>query len=257
MSAAGNDFVLIDGKFAKNPKSLAVKLCDRKEGIGADGLLVVRKTPVLGFDYYNADGSFTFCGNGTRATAWWMSQEGWTLGKRAFNLETSQGVLNAKICRKERVSMEMPPAVKARLNISLKLLNRDYQAHFINTGVPHAIVFVKNIKDFHVALIGHALRQHPLFAPAGVNADFVQIKSGKIHIRTYERGVEAETLACGTGAVAAAVITCLLGKCRSPVEVIARGGLLRVSFNSDSANTIKDLRLEGSAKIIYSGEIVL
>ncbi len=255
MSAAGNDFVLIDGKFAGNPKSLARKLCDRKAGIGADGILVVRKTPILGFDYYNADGSFTFCGNGARAVAWWMKEEGWVLGRRPFKFMTPQGILSAQILGKEKVSVEMPPVVKARLKIPLKLLGRAYTAHFIHTGVPHAVVFVKDLEKFPVALAGRALRRHPLFAPAGVNADFVQIQSVKIHIRTYERGVEAETLACGTGAVAAAVVAFLLGQSRPEVFVLARGGKLRVSFKSISSGAIKDVRLEGPAKIIYRGEI--
>lgn len=256
MSAAGNDFVLVDQKHIRNPRAKVSQLCDRREGIGADGLLVVYKKPRLGFDYYNADGSLTFCGNGMRAVAWWINQQGWAVGKKSFDLKTPQGMLNAKISAQERVSIEMPKVKNARLNIPLKISGRAYVVHFIDTGVPHAVVFVKNLQDFPVADLGRAFRWHQKFKPRGVNVDFVEIKSGKLHIRTYEKGVEAETLACGTGAVAAAIVSASLGFVRSPVSVIARGGGLRVSFNSDSFNKAQDIHLEGPAKVIYRGKLV-
>lgn len=255
MSAAGNDFILIENGAIQNPRSRAARLCDRREGIGADGLLVVYKKPELGLDYFNADGSSAFCGNGTRAAAWWMFDQGWAGAKRTFHIETIQGTLRAEIRGKERASIGMPPITKMKLKIPVRIAGRAYQVHWIHTGVPHAVVFVKNIERFPVDSVGLKLRRHSLFAPDGVNVDFIQIKSGKIHIRTYERGVEEETAACGTGAVAAAAIGARLGKAKSPIQIVARGGELAVSFKPDPVMEAEDVYLEGPARIIYQGEI--
>jgi diaminopimelate epimerase len=257
MSAAGNDFVLIKKMAKIKPKSLAITFCDRREGVGADGLLLVYREPRLGFDYYNADGSFAFCGNGMRAAAWWMSQRNWTRGKKEFELKTPLGVLSARIISPERVSVQMPKASGARLNVPIAVSGRPIKVHVIDTGVPHAVLPVKNLEKFDVNSWGSKIRNHPFFHPRGTNADFIEIKSGKIYIRTFERGVEAETLACGTGVVASAIISYLLGKSGNSAQVVARGGKLSVSFKRDVSGAIKDIRLEGPAKIVYSGEITL
>jgi diaminopimelate epimerase len=257
MSAAGNDFVLVVA--AKNLKAshLARILCRPKEGIGADGLLLVYREPRLGFDYYNADGSFAFCGNGMRAAAWWMSQRNWTRGKKEFEFKTPKGVLSARIISPERVSVQMPKASGARLNVPIAVSGRPIKVHIIDTGVPHAVLPVKNLQKFDVNSWGRKIRNHPFFYPRGTNADFIEIKSGKIYIRTFERGVEAETLACGTGVVASAIISYLMGKSGNSAQVVARGGKLSVSFKREASGAIKDIWLEGPAKMVYSGEIAL
>ncbi len=256
MSAAGNDFVLIKGNKNSRARALARILCDRREGIGSDGLLLVYRMPRLGFDYYNRDGSRAFCGNGMRAAAWWMYEEGWTRGKKVFAIKTSQGILNAQITGKERVSVQMPKASGARLNLPVSALGRSYGVSFIDTGVPHAVVIVKDLDEVDVNLLGKAIRNHPRFSPRGTNVDFVEIKSGKIYIRTFERGVEAETLACGTGVVAAAILSYFLGKSGKSAQVVARGGRLKVSFEPESQGA-SHVFLEGPVKIVYRGKIHL
>ncbi len=256
MSAAGNDFVLVLADKNLKASRLSRILCRLKEGVGADGLLWVYRKPGLGFDYYNSDGSAAFCGNGMRAAAWWMSQKNWTYGKKEFKLQTPKGILSARIISPERVSVQMPKASGARLSVPIAVLGRPIKLHLIDTGVPHAVLPVKNLEKFDVNSWGKKIRNHPFFSPRGTNVDFIEIKSGKIYIRTFERGVEAETLACGTGVVAAAIISYLMGKSGTSSQVSARGGRLKVSFNPlrDGAS---DIFLEGPAKIVYQGVIDL
>ncbi len=256
MSAAGNDFVLVAADKNLKASHLARVLCRPKEGIGADGLLWVYRKPGLGFDYYNSDGSAAFCGNGMRAAAWWMSQKNWTRGKKEFKLQTPKGILGARIISPERVSVQMPKAFGARLNVPIAVLGRKVKIHLIDTGVPHAVLPVKNLEKFDVNSWGSQIRNHRFFSTRGTNADFIEIKSGKIYIRTFERGVEAETLACGTGVVAAAIISYLMGKSGTSAQVASRGGNLQVSFNPVRDGAL-EIFLKGPAKIVYQGVIDL
>ena len=256
MSAAGNDFVLVAGEKIFRISRLARILCDRREGVGADGILLLYRKPRLGFDYYNRDGSRAFCGNGMRAAAWWMKEEGWVRGKKAFEIQTPKGILSAEIMGRERVSVQMPKASGARLNLPILAGGRRYQVHFIDAGVPHALVAVKNLDQIDVDALGKAIRNHSLFSPQGTNVDFIEVISGEIRIRTFERGVEAETPACGTGVVASAILSYFLGKSKKSAQVTAKGGRLKVSFDpaKDGASNIF---LEGSAKVVYQGKINL
>lgn len=263
MSGAGNDFVLLDWTKKKLSvsalKSLARRLCDRKAGVGADGLLALAKGRARGsfrLFYFNADGSQAFCGNGSRCAAWWLYRRGLTKKSRTFSFDSSAGVLRARVTGEETVAIGMPSPGPARLGLRLKTLHKTLTVHAINTGVPHAVVPVQNLDNVPVFDFGRALRRHAAFAPAGANVNFISIKSGRLSIRTYERGVEDETLACGTGAVASALAACLLGKSRSPVSVKVRGkALLTVSFARGKDGSFKDVWLEGPAQVVFEGRI--
>ncbi len=252
MSGAGNDFVLLSGlPKGKSPAALAKTLCDRHNGVGADGLLVVtRRRGKLRLDYRNADGSSAFCGNGSRCAVLWASARGWLKGKD-FTLETNRGPLAARLTGKGRAEVSMPAPRNLRLGLNVEAAGHSLQAHFVDTGVPHAVVFVPDIRTIDVKVLGRELRFHKIFGRAGANVDFVEIAGDELRLRTYERGVEDETLACGTGIVAAAFVARVLGLGGSPVRVTVRGGdMLAVSFDDGP-------RLEGPGTTVFSGEVSL
>lgn len=253
MSGAGNDFVLLDGlPRGRSGAALARRLCDRRRGIGADGLLVVtRRGGRPRLDYWNADGSAAFCGNGSRCGAIWAASRGWTKGK-SFTLATSGGPLEASVTGKGRASVKMPQPKGLKLGLRLGARNRAYAAHFVDTGVPHAVIIVPDVEKVDVKTLGRFFRFHKAFGKPGANVDFVQLKKGVVHLRTYERGVEDETLACGTGVVAAAAVVRAAGKAGDSVAVRVRGGdTLHVTFGRDGT------WLEGPGETTFSGEVTL
>ncbi|NQT90090.1 MAG: diaminopimelate epimerase [Candidatus Omnitrophica bacterium] len=256
MVATGNDFVVIDNRLNRLSRvpDLARRLCDRKLGIGADGLLLVEKSKMADFKMriLNPDGSEPeMCGNGSRCIALFAREKG-VVRSSSMSIETKAGLLKAKV-KGSLVSIKMtdPTDIKPGLNIEI---GRDaYQLHFINTGVPHAVFFVRNLEMFDVDKIGSAIRYHKAFRPDGTNADFIKVKSkGSIWMRTYERGVEAETLACGTGAVASAIIAGIINGFGSPVKVYTKGGLLNIYFKKNKG-VFRDVLLEGEAKEVFAG----
>lgn len=252
LSGAGNDFVLLHGiPKGRSARALARRLCDRRAGIGADGLLILtRRAGKVRLDYRNADGSPAFCGNGSRCAVSWANARGWLKGSN-IRLETNRGPLSARLTGRNRAEVAMPAPKNLRLGLNLAVAGRPLQAHFVDTGVPHAVVFVPDIKKARVTELGRILRRHKAFGRAGANVDFIEIAGDALLIRTYERGVEAETLACGTGVVAAAFVSRVLGFGGSPVKVKTRGGhTLSVSFGEGP-------RLEGPAETVFKGEIEL
>lgn len=252
LTGAGNDFVLLAGlPKGRSGPALAKTLCDRRFGVGADGLIVMtRRASKVRLDYWNADGSAAFCGNGSRCAAVWAAAMGW-LKTKEFTLESNRGPLTARLTGKGRAEVVMPAPRKLRLGLNVKTEGHSLQAHYVDTGVPHAVVFVPHIDAVNVSRLGRALRFHKIFGRAGANVDFVEIRKNSLFIRTYERGVEAETLACGTGVVASAFVSRVLGFDFSPVRVVVRGGdTLSVSFDDGP-------RLEGPGKIVFSGEVSL
>ncbi len=255
LTAAGNDFVLLSGA-VRSPAALARRLCDRRLGVGADGLLVARRAAgAVRGDYFNADGTRAFCGNGTRCAAWWAFVQGWT-GRRSL-LRTGAGRVAAEVAGRERVVLGMPEPRGLRLGLSLRVQGRRFTAHAVDTGVPHAVVPVRALERFPVEPVGRAIRRHRRFGRAGTNVDFVSCAAGGLRLRTYERGVEGETLACGTGAAAAAWVGWKLGWVRPPVRVrVQSGAILTVGFRTGGAGPA-DLRLEGPARIAFSGEVEL
>lgn len=249
LSGAGNDFVLVEGPLAAaRARALARRLCDRREGVGADGLLVAERGRVR---YLNADGSDAFCGNGARCAAWWLSRRGW--GGSSFSL-SGVAVKAAVAAGSGRV--RMPDATPVR-RLKVRAEGRSWDVRFLDTGVPHAVVVVaaKDLAAFPVARVGHALRRHRAFGPAGTNVDFVAAVPGGLRLRTYERGVEDETLACGTGAVAAALAA--RGGRAGRTRVRALGGTLTVAFSPRKDGGFADVWLEGPVRQTFTGEVTL
>lgn len=255
MVASGNDFVVYDNRrnnFTNGPE-LAVALCKRIEGIGADGLILIEKSRKADFKMriFNPDGSEAeMCGNGLRCAALYR-------GKKNATIETLAGFLRAEL-KDEEVKVAMPQPKGLQLNINLDIDGRSYQVNFVNTGVPHAVYFVENLEAANVRLLGRLIRYHRHFQPEGTNVDFVNMMDPEtLSIRTYERGVEEETLACGTGSVAAVLITHskFVTKDGSyKVEVHTKGKeILQVYFDYYN-NKFENIWLEGRARVVYKGE---
>ncbi len=250
MVASGNDFVVVEGLSKwRNLKKLSQKMCDRKYGIGADGLLVLnKKGSGTSMRIFNADGSEAeMCGNGARCAALYIKVNS---GK----LFTLAGVIDTSI-KASRVRIKLTDPKNVLLDIPLDILGKKIRVNFVNTGVPHTVIFVEGLKDIDVGLLGRAVRFHKKFYPAGTNVNFVELLGNDtIAIRTYERGVEGETLACGTGSTASAIIFALLNNLDSVVQVKTQSQeVLKVYFEK-KGNNFKNVWLEGSAKIVYKGE---
>jgi len=261
MSGAGNDFVVADNRRLKirlSRKQIA-HLCHRQFGIGADGLLLVEpareKEADFRMRYYNSDGGEAeMCGNGARCFARFVQKRcGWK--KNVVRFETKAGIIHAHYIRNE-IKLRMTPPQALLLNQKITLDGGKFTIHSINTGVPHAVVFVKDAEKVDVVKLGREARFHKLFQPKGTNVNFIQILSpGLLRIRTYERGVEGETLACGTGIVASALLGYLVHGFASPVRLRVQGGdILTVGFCAKGGNFEK-VTLQGPAEITFSGEI--
>ncbi|UCH12224.1 MAG: diaminopimelate epimerase [Candidatus Omnitrophota bacterium] len=254
MQATGNDFVVIDKSVVSLPK-LARKLCDRRFGIGADGLLLLEKSKKSDFRMriFNPDGSEPeMCGNGLRCIAVFAHKN--KIAPANMSIETKTGILNAKVTKdKVKINMAEPQSVKLGLDIGID--GKNYQVHYINTGVPHLVYYVDDLKNVDVYNLGRKMRYHPLFKPKGANANFISTTGkGALNIRTYERGVETETLACGTGAVASAIISSIIKAIKSPIKVYTRGGLLKIYFRKQN-HKFKGVFLEGEAQVVFEGKI--
>ena len=261
MNGAGNDFVMVDnrdGRYGLSRDQIA-RLCDRHRGIGADGLIAVEGTSELPrMRYYNADGGEAeMCGNGARCFSRFAAR---LLGQTAGNLsfQTEAGMLSAELLPEERVRLRMSEPHSLQLAHSLRVLEQDLEVHSLNTGVPHAVTFVQNLDETPVVELGRSLRRHQRFAPAGTNANFVQILApSSLAIRTYERGVENETLACGTGVVAAALIHHHLTKAAAPITVQVRGGdTLEVGFILENGHP-GGVTLAGPADFVFTGSVLI
>jgi len=261
MSGAGNDFVMVDNRdlsLALDQARIA-SLCDRHFGVGADGLLAVEPA-TNGADYrmryYNADGGEAeMCGNGARCFARFVAAlEG---QREAISFETPAGVIRATY-HGDEVEVTLTDPFDLRTDIALDLAAGPATVHHLNTGVPHVIRFVDDIEAVDIIAQGRELRRHEAFAPAGANANFLQQVDGNLFaVRTYERGVEGETLACGTGVSAAAILAHLVQGASLPVRVRARGGdTLSVNFTREG-DTISNVTLRGPADVSFTGEIDL
>jgi diaminopimelate epimerase len=259
MSGAGNDFVLLTGGRLNTAalKKLAVKLCARKLAVGADGLLYVNKAgaDAVSLRYFNSDGSEAFCGNGSRCAAWWAYSRG-LMKNNKFLLRTAGGELPVDVKGTESVRMRMPDVEDVSLGHGGTWSKPVRSVHFLDTGVPHAVVPVYDLEKLDVGGVGRLLRFHKAFGTQGTNVDFVRVSGGKVYVRTYERGVEGETLACGTGITASAVALALAGEVKSPVTLEARSGdEFRVWLKPAGAGA-KEIYIQGPAKIIFEGEII-
>jgi len=256
---AGNDFIIIDNRHNQinTPTSQLISgLCDRHFGIGADGLILISTSKEFDFEmiFFNSDGlPAEMCGNGGRCIAAMASESGIFSKKTRFL--TSDGPHEAEVIRKDWIRLKM---IDINNIERVKIPHEEYQttedAIFLNTGVPHLVVYVNDIDSVNVKSAGRTLRYLDRFSPAGTNVNFVKIDGPILRVRTYERGVEGETLACGTGNVAAAVATAWsLNSGLSEYQCVALGGQLKVSFNHTSKNQFTDVWLEGPAEKVFEG----
>jgi diaminopimelate epimerase len=259
--ATGNDFIIIDNRelFLKNGLSeLAKKLCDRKYGIGADGLLLVEKSKGCDFKMriFNPDGSEAqMCGNGSRCIALYANIK--KIAPANMKIETLAGVIEASV-KQDEVKVRLTEPKEIQWNLCLMINECPYKVDFLDTGVPHVIHFVNDLDSVDIKNLGPKMRYHKEFSPNGANVDFVKIidkDSSRIAVRTYERGVEDETLACGTGAVASAIIAAESEDLKAPVTVETKSKeSLKIYFDIVEGN-FKNVYLEGKAQLVYEGEI--
>ena len=262
MAGAGNDFIVIDAAPGLNYKKLAVQACDRTNGIGADGLLILDKSAKADYKMriLNRDGSEAeMCGNGARCMAAYIVRNK-KPRKKLFTMETPAGTIAATAAGEvARVRLSAPTGYQA--DIPLTINERRMRVSFIDTGVPHAIVFVDGLEGIDVAAIGRVIRHHQRFEPRGANVNFVeQVNERLVSARTYERGVEDETRACGTGSVASAIVAYLKAnpgvkdKKAAGMNVrTASGEILEVRFDINE-NVVSNVWLQGSAQFIAKGE---
>ena len=259
MNGAGNDFILIDNRtgHVDLDRTQIARLCDRHRGIGADGILLLEKASNhadFRMRYFNADGGEAeMCGNGARCFARFANKVAGRKEKISF--ETPAGVISAKLAG-DLVTLQMTEPTDLRLKTTLRVMDENKTVHFINSGVPHVVIPVLQLDDVDVQGAGSAIRHHKMFSPKGTNVNFLEKRGPKqIAVRTYERGVEAETLACGTGIVASALVFAATENAASPITVIARGGdELRVGFEK-SDTTFRNVTLTGPAEFVFEGSI--
>lgn len=260
VSGSGNDFIIIDNRDKwiafEDMASFARTVCRRKMSVGADGLIVVEKSKIADFKwrYFNSDGSLAaMCGNGARCVARFAFVNGITGADLSFESET--GILSALVSG-QMVKISMPDPTELKLNETLELTNGALVFSSVNTGVPHVVVPVEDLDTFDVVKTGREIRYHQKFKPAGTNANFIHSRQdGVILIRTYERGVEDETLACGTGSIASAIVTAARFNKHSPLVVKTRSGANLIVHFKERDGRFFDIFLEGDARIIYKGKL--
>ena len=262
LSGAGNDFVIInnlsqvvdstDSEFM----NFVTKVCQRRMSVGADGVLLVEPNEDVDFRmrYFNADGGeVETCGNGARCISKFAYLNG--IVSKQMRFLTNAGIYEAEIVG-DNVKVGMSDPTDIRINVPLRLEDDVHDVGFVNSGVPHVVFFVDDLETTEVFDLGQQTRYHDDFKPAGTNANFINIYSQElIEIRTYERGVENETLACGTGSIASAIVSASLGKVKSPVSVkTASGVILKIHFDLEN-EVAKNVYLEGDARVIFAGEL--
>lgn len=262
MSGTGNDFIIIDNRAGivahDDQADFAARICRRMFSVGADGLILLEHSDTADFrwQFYNADGSVAeMCGNGSRCAARFAYRHG--IAGKTMKFETIAGTIEAEIIGSdEEVRIRLTPPCDYRFNLAVDLDGEQHEVSFVNTGVPHAVIFV-DTSDVPVKKWGRKIRYHELFQPAGANANFVRVLGGNtILARTYERGVEGETMACGTGAVASAIMASIHKGLVSPVEVQTTGGdRLKIHFDMKAGPDAQKVYLQGPARLIYSGKL--
>ncbi|HEY5765746.1 MAG TPA: diaminopimelate epimerase [Candidatus Deferrimicrobiaceae bacterium] len=259
LNGSGNDFLLVDNRDgvmdgADFPEFVR-KVCDRKRSIGADGMIFLERDRSADFRwrFHNADGSVAeMCGNGGRCAARFAAKRGIAGNRMSFR--TAAGIVRAEVSGR-RVKLQMTPPRGIALDRTLTLGGRKIRYSFLNTGVPHVVLFVPDLETIDLMGVGRGIRTHRAFSPRGTNVNFALAKGGEVWIRTYERGVEGETLACGTGAVAAGILAAVRGLAAPPVIVHTRGGeLLTIHFDAKRKG-FGDVFLEGDTSWSCDGVI--
>jgi diaminopimelate epimerase len=260
MSGSGNDFILIDHRKplldVRLMKKFVQKVCRRRTSVGADGIIFIERSKKADFKwrFFNADGSEAeMCGNGGRCAARFAFLKG--IAGSSLTFEALAGILSAQV-NGRCVKLEMTKPYGLRLDEKISVEGEKLTISSINTGVPHGVLFLEKFKGVDVVSMGRVIRNHPHFAPKGTNANFVRVENkSRLSVRTYERGVEDETLACGTGAVASALIAAYKGLVKSPVSIKTSGGeMLTVHFEIE-AGEVRKVFFEGDVHIIYEGEM--
>ncbi len=259
LNGSGNDFLLVDNRNGVmkgvDLPGFARKVCDRTRSIGADGMIFLERSRRADFRwmFYNADGSVAeMCGNGGRCAARYAAERG--LAGRSMVFETLAGLIRADVSGR-RVKLQMTSPRGLATDRTLTLHGRKIRYSFLDTGVPHVVLFVSGIAKVDLAGLGRGIRMHRAFAPRGTNVNFAQVRNGVVTIRTYERGVEAETLACGTGAVACAILSAVRGLARPPVAVRTRGGETLLVHFDGKGKEFGEVYLEGDTSWSCDGVI--
>jgi diaminopimelate epimerase len=274
MSGAGNDFIFLDKNLNINitvsPETIK-KLCDRRNGIGADGVIEIADNSDYDFamNYYNADGSTgSLCANGARCSIWFANNSNRLKNGKAKFI-SAEKEYTGEVVSDEVIKFNLNSPSKIKFNFQIKAFGQMIKTNYADTGSPHVVINISdiqknpaipkinfdNILEVPVYQIGKEVRYHKDFAPNGTNVNFVKVIDNEILIRTYERGVEDETLACGTGSVAAAIICSVSDKLNPPITLKTYGGdKLSVNFEVENQR-VKNPSITGPAKIIFEGSI--
>lgn len=260
MSGSGNDFIVIDNRTGivdeEKRNDFITKICRRKMSVGADGVILVEDSDTVDFKwrFFNSDGSDAeMCGNGARCVSRFAYLN--AIAGPELSFETAAGIVSAQITD-DRVKIKMTDPVDLITDYTIQLKAGPLSVCSINTGVPHVVVETDRIDSVDVVGLGREIRYHDRYSPAGTNVNFVGLKNnGTLEIRTYERGVEDETLACGTGSVAGALVTAAKTGIKSPVTVVPRSGEALHIFYEVKNHVFYEVYLEGDARIIYKGEL--
>jgi diaminopimelate epimerase len=256
-SGAGNDFILIDnrdGSFPYHMKGMIPAMAARRISIGADGVVLLENSEKadLKMRIFNSDGSEAeMCGNASRCLIAFARRLG--IEKDKYSFETKEKILHARYIDNE-IEIEMGPPADFKESLNLSAKGGKWEGHFVNTGVPHTVIFVEDIDSIDVVGVGREIRYSDAFKPKGTNVDFVEAyDEDYIKVRTYERGVEDETLACGTGITAAAIIANKVREVKKPMWILVRSNeILRVDFDIEDGSC-KNVTLRGPATLVYDG----
>lgn len=261
MSGTGNDFILIDHRKPRLSREIMPEFarlaCRRRFSVGADGMIFIENSDKADFKwiFFNGDGSEAeMCGNGARCAARFAYMHG--IAPAHMHFETVAGIIEANVSD-INVSLLMTEPKDFKMDLAIDVTGRKITLHSVDTGVPHVIYFVDTYEGLDLKETGKTIRFHNKFMPAGTNVNFVKLREdGALKVRTYERGVEDETLACGTGAVASALVASVLGHVQSPVEIVTSGGdRLTILFDLHEGPSASNVFLKGPANVIYSGEL--
>ncbi|WFB34805.1 diaminopimelate epimerase [Kiritimatiellota bacterium B12222] len=261
MHGAGNDFILFDDRdltFPDQDHDLICKIATPKYGVGSEGVILIQPSETADFRmrFYNPDGSeVEMCGNGARCVSKLAYEIGAAPSEMKF--DTVAGVIAAKILAEEQVELTMTEPKDLKLNGQLELDGEVLTYHFVNSGVPHVVIEVDDVDSIDLPTMGAAIRYHQEFSPRGTNVNLIEITgTDSLKVRTYERGVEAETLACGTGMVACGLIAGTLGRVSTPVNITcASGDVLGVNYRSTDEESMENVTLTGPAVHVFKGEI--
>ncbi|MFC1485178.1 diaminopimelate epimerase [bacterium] len=262
MVGSGNDFIMIDNRTKNIPDNqipeIAKILCNRIQGIGADGIILIEKSDIAHFKMriINSDGSEAeMCGNGARCAADFAYRKG--IADKNMKFDTLSGIVEGEVKDNDIVKIKMtePHSIRENIKLELEELN-DKEVFSVDTGVPHVVIFFDNIEDVNIKSLGSKIRYHDEFKPKGTNVNFVKIlDKNNIAVRTYERGVEGETLSCGSGSVASAIFAGLKKGLNSPIHVHTQSGEILNIYFSNNNSKITDVYLEGKVSKVFEGKI--